>query len=355
MRVRLLLLLVIFRARCAAADDAPVYPAQTWSTRTPEQVQLLPQKLKSLEQLAGGRGVIVRHGHLVYSWGDVTKSADLASAFKPVLSHLLLIAVQEKRIVSPDDKVADVEPRLKSLNDGKDAAITWRHLATQTSGYGLAEKPGQAWSYNDYALALYYDTLTQKLFKSDGDTLLRIYLADELGFEDKYTFNAFGPKDRPGRLALSVRDFARFGLLYLRAGKWRGGGGGGDKQLLDPALVKQALSSPVDKNLPLTSGKDAGMLPRQRTIGGTKNITPKGPGQYSFNWWLNLPDKNNNPLFPALPADTFIASGHGGIRQLTVILKWDLIVSWNDARFKDLDDPNLARAFELLRDAVLDR
>jgi CubicO group peptidase (beta-lactamase class C family) len=352
MRVRLLLLLVIFHARCAAAvDDPPVYPAQTWPALTPEQVQLDPQKLKSLEQLAGGRGVIVRHGYLVYAWGDITKSADIASAFKPVLSHLLLIAVQEKRIASPDDKVADFEPRLKSLNDGKDAAITWRHFATQTSGYGLTEKPGQAWSYNDYALALYYDTLTQNVFKTDGDTLLKTYLADELGFEDKYTFNAFGPKDRPGRLALSVRDFARFGLLYLRAGKWRGG----DKQLLDPALVKLALSSPVDKNLPLTAGKDAGMLPHQRTIGGTKNITPKGPGQYSFNWWLNLPDKNNNPLFPALPADTFIASGHGGIRQLTVIPKWDLIVSWNDARFKDLDDPALARAFELLRDALLDR
>src|SRR5689334_5774809 len=121
MRARLLLLLVLFHARCAAAEDAPVYPPETWSTRTPEQVQLHPQKLKSLEQLAGGRGVIVRHGYLVYSWGDITKPADVASAFKPILSHLLLIAVQEKRIASADDKVADFEPRLKSLNDGKDA------------------------------------------------------------------------------------------------------------------------------------------------------------------------------------------------------------------------------------------
>ena len=42
---------------------------------------------------------------------------------------------------------------------GKDASITWRHLASQTSGYGLGEAPGKAYAYNDSALALYYDTL----------------------------------------------------------------------------------------------------------------------------------------------------------------------------------------------------
>jgi len=46
------------------------------------------------------------------------------------------------------------------------------------------------------------------------------------------------PERRPGRLALSWRDFARFGLLYLRHGKWR------DKQLLDSERVEMAISSP---------------------------------------------------------------------------------------------------------------
>jgi CubicO group peptidase (beta-lactamase class C family) len=333
----------------ALADPAATFPRESWATASPEQVQLSPEKLRSLAQLAGGRGVVIRHGYLAYSWGDVAKPADVASAFKPVLSHLLLMAVQEKRIASPDDRVADFEPRLETLNGGKDAGITWRHLASQASGYGLSEAPGQAWAYNDYALALYYDTLTQNVFQSEGTDLLKTYLADELGFQDPYTFNAFGPKDRPGRLALSVRDFARFGLLYLRHGKWR------DKQLLDPKLVKLALTSPVDKDLPQSAGKDADMLPRQRTIGGTKTITPKGPGQYSFNWWRNLPDKKNQPLFPALPQDAFIASGHGGKRRLSIIPRWDLIVSWNDAAFKELDDPDLQKTMRLLVESVNDK
>jgi hypothetical protein len=44
---------------------------------------------------------------------------------------------------------------------------------------------------------------------------------------------------------------------------------------------------PLPPNFPRTSGEFAEMLPRQRSIGGTRNITPVGPGYYSFNWWLN--------------------------------------------------------------------
>src|SRR6185436_14850677 len=101
-------------------------------------------------------------------------------------------------------------------------SIAWRHFASQTSGYGLIEKPGQAYSYNDFALALYYDTLTQKVFGTNGTEVLRTRLGEPLQFEDHYSFSAFNKADREGRLAISVRDFARFGLLYLRGGQWRG-------------------------------------------------------------------------------------------------------------------------------------
>lgn len=332
-----------------AAAPAPVLPGPEWAREAPQRLQLDTTKLDALAKAVGGRGVVVRYGYLGYAWGDVSKSSDVASAFKPVLTHLMLVAVQDQRISSPDELIGLFEPRLKTLNGGKDAGITWRHFATQTSGYGLGDAPGKAWAYNDYALALYYDTLTQNVYQSDGDSLLEYYLAEPLQFQDRHTFNAFGVKDRPGRLALSVRDFARFGLLYLRGGRW------GDRQLLDPKLVKLALATPVDRALPQSGGKDAEMLPAQRTIGGGKRITPRGPGQYSFNWWLNLPDKDGKPLFNELPADTFIASGHGGKRQLTVIPAWDLIVCWNDGPFKDLDDPALVAAMGLVRDAVRDR
>jgi CubicO group peptidase (beta-lactamase class C family) len=317
-------------ANVLAAGPA-VYPGKHWETRDPEAVGLSREKLIALTNLAGGRGCVVRHGCLVFTWGDASKSAEVASALKPVVSTLLFLAIQEGRLAGVDSRVSDFDPRLLSLADGKNAAITWRQLASQTSGYGLSEPPGAAYSYNDYALALYYDTLTTKVFGTNGTDLLRTRLAEPLQFDDRSTFDAFGPQDRPGRLALSVRDFARFGLLYLRGGKWR------DQQLLKPELVAMAINSPISARTPLTSAAEAPMLPGQRSLGGTRNITPVGPGFYSFNWWLNRTNGLGQRLFVDAPPDTFVAGGHGGKRMLWLFPSLDLIVSWNDSRIDDHD------------------
>jgi CubicO group peptidase (beta-lactamase class C family) len=330
-----------------------VFPEAAWQTRTPEQVGLAPDKLMALRELIGGRGCVVRNGYMAFAWGDVTKSADVASAMKPLLSTLLFMAIQERKLRSVDDPVAEVEPQLREWNGGKDSGMTWRHLASQTSGYGLTEKPGEAYSYNDYALALYYDTLMQKVFRTNGTEVLRTRLAEPLQFEDRCTFNAFGPEDRPGRLALSVRDFARFGLLYLHNGQWR------SQQLLKRELVAMAINSPLAPDFPRTSGQEAAMLPKQRTIGGTRNITPVGPGFYSFNWWLNRTNSLGQHLFADAPEDAWIASGHGGRRVLFLAPSLDLIVCWNDGKIEDHDqspgNPNtkMNQAVRLIRGAVM--
>jgi CubicO group peptidase (beta-lactamase class C family) len=295
---------------------------------------------------------VVRHGYMVYAWGDQSKSSDVASAFKPVLSTMLLMAVQEGRLKSVDEPVADFEPRLKTLNEGKDGRITWRHLASQISGYGLAEAPGSAYSYNDFALTLYYDLLTKGVFQTNGTEVLRTRLAEPLHFEDAFTFNAFRRADRDGRLALSVRDFARFGLLFLRNGKWQ------DTQLLRPDFIRMAINSPIPDETPLTSGREAEMLPGQQSIGGTRNITPVGPGYYSFNWWLNRTNLAGQRLFVDAPPDAYVASGHGGKRTLWILPSLDLIVTWNDSPIDDHDrspgnpDTRSNRAARLMVEAV---
>lgn len=348
------LLIPAFGVR-ADADAARTFPGARWETRSPEAVGLSPDKLATLSKLVGGRGCVVHHGYMVYSWGDPSQSSDVASAFKPVLSTLLFLAIQEGRIKSVDDLVAEFEPRLKTLNKGKDAAITWRHLASQTSGYGLAEAPGAAYSYNDFALTLYYDLLTQKVFGTNGTAVLRTRLADPLQFEDLATFDAFKQADRQGRLAVSVRDFARFGLLYLRHGQWR------DKELIQPAFIQMAINSPIPADTPRTSGREADMLPGQHSIGGTRNITPVGPGYYSFNWWLNRTNRAGQRLFASAPADTYVASGHGGKRALWILPSLDLIVCWNDSPIADHDqspgnpDTKCNQAARLMVEAVIGR
>jgi len=341
--------MLVFAQRASGA----IFPGAAWEVRDPALLGLSRDKLRELELLVGGRGCVVRNGYMAYGWGDQTKSSDIASAFKPVLTSLLFMAVQEGKISNIHERVATFEPRLDTLNEGKDAAITWRHFAFQISGYGLTEKPGAAYSYNDYALALYYDTLVKKVFHAPANEVLRTRLATPLQFEDHYTFEAFGPNDRPGRLAISVRDFARFGWLYLRGGLWR------DKLLIRPEFVQQALNSPLPADFPRTSGREAPMLPGQRSIGGTRNITPLGPGFYSFNWWLNRTNHDGRHLLVEAPPDTCLASGHGGMRMLWLIPRFDLIVVWNDAKIEDQDqspdnpDSRCNRAAKLLREMIL--
>jgi CubicO group peptidase (beta-lactamase class C family) len=340
------LLLLVFAASAFAV--VPEFPGAHWRMIAPERAGMSSNKLAQFAELVGGRGCVVRHGAMVFTWGDQAKSSDVASAFKPLLSTLMFIAVQEGKISSVDEPVAKFEPRLASLNNGKDAALTWRHLASQTSGYGWSEKPGEAYAYNDYALALYYDTLTQKVFGTDGTEVLRTRLAEPLQFEDAFIFNAFGANNRPGRLALSCRDFARFGLLYLRSGDWNG------KQILTPEFARMAISSPISPSTPLTRAIDAEVLPKQRSIGGTKNITSVGPGYYSFNWWLNTTNQSGQRLFVDAPADACFASGHGGMRVLAIFPSLDLIACWNDSKIDDHDkspgNPNTKnnRAIKLL-------
>ncbi|HEY7312691.1 MAG TPA: hypothetical protein VH643_25220 [Gemmataceae bacterium] len=79
------------------------------------------------------------------------------------------------------------------------------------------------------------------------------------------------------------------------------------------------------------------MLPKQRSLGGGKNITRVGPGYYSFNWWLNGTDKDGRCLFVDAPPDAFVASGHGGERMLWIFPSLDLVVAWNDGRIDDHD------------------
>jgi CubicO group peptidase (beta-lactamase class C family) len=322
----------VFAHPATAADVRPVFPGKTWERRTPAEVGLDAAKLREFAKRAGGRGCAVRNGYLVYTWGDHKKRGDVASAAKPVYSFFLFHALETKRIAGLDEKVVKYEPRLASLNaklGHKDRNITWRHLANQTSCYGVTEPPGTAFDYSDWQMALFWDLLFQKVYKTNLATVdrkvLHPILTDPLQCEDKPTFMAFGTKNRPGRLAISPRDFARFGLLYLHRGKWRG------KQLLSEKLATMAVTDALSLSVPRTKDKRAEMLPKQRSIGGGNNQTDHNGG-YSWLWWLNGKSRDGKRWWQDAPADAFFCLGHGGRRGIACFPSQQIVVSWNDAR-----------------------
>jgi CubicO group peptidase (beta-lactamase class C family) len=90
----------------------------------------------------------------------------------------------------------------------------------------------------------------------------------------------------------TVRDEARFGLLFLRQGRW------GDRQIVSSDWVKQAT----------TRG-------------------PVGPA-YRYLWWLNTPDPvSGKKPWPDAPATSFAALG-AGQNTIWVDPEHDLVIVW---------------------------
>jgi dienelactone hydrolase len=199
-------------------------------------------------------------------------------------------------------------------------------------------------------MALFVDLLFNRAYgvpwPEVDDRLLSPFLRDTLGCEDEPSLLAFAGGKQPGRLAISPRDFARFGLLYLRQGRW------GDRQVLPSEEVRLALGSPLPAALPRAGTNAAALLPGQRTLGSRRlpDNQTEHFGSYSFLWWVNGLESDGRRHWPDAPTNTFAALGHGGIRGLAVFPNADLVVSWNDSRIDSPAKEN--QAFQLLAAAI---
>ena len=328
------LLVLGLMALSALTSAAETWPGAHWEEAAPADKGLDPAGLEDVAAFLGGRGCVVRDGKLVYQWGDIAKRGDVASAVKPWYSTFLFMAVEDGKLKSVDENLVTYEPRLADINAAlghKDRDITFRHAANQVSCYGVSEAPGTAYDYNDWQMALFADTLFQKVWGVGWDTidqgLLAPRLTDVLQCEDAPTFIAFGTGNRPGRLGVSPRDFARFGLLYLRGGRWK------DQQVISAEHARMAVNSPLPASLPRTTAVAAELIPGQRTLGSQRIPDDQTDhyGSYSWLWWVNGVKRDGKRRWPDAPEEVFCALGHkNGQRGIAVLPGLDMIVSWND-------------------------
>jgi len=123
-----------------------------------------------LEEVADGCGwwtMIVKSGYLVAEWGQgLERNTQIAQASidKSFISCLLGIAIDEGRIAGLDAPVVDYFPEMMDIGPAvgprpgryafeKDRAITFRQLASQTSGFLKPDQyPGRQFHYQTFGI-----------------------------------------------------------------------------------------------------------------------------------------------------------------------------------------------------------
>ncbi|MBX9656359.1 pectate lyase [bacterium] len=310
------------------STEAKHFPGEHWEERTPESLGLDSQKFDEFAQRMGGDGCIVRDGYLVKRWGNIDTHNDWASAAKPVLSTLLLLAVEKSRLDHVDVPVAALGWSLSE----KDQSMTFRHLANMTSGYSCGEAPGDAWGYNDFAIQLYAKSL-EKVFACSLNQTFHDNLAD-LEFEDG---EFFGSRHGLG-VSASPRDFARLAWFWMNKGTWN------EKTIVNRALFDESIRPGVAASLPRTCEKGSDYL-AVGSYGGGTNQTPYGPGCYGFNFWFNERTSNGLRVWPGLPADTYQANGMWNRDTVTIMPSLRMVVIVRGGSIKGFEPGNPTNEF----------
>lgn len=203
--------------------------------------------------------------------------------------------------------------------------MTLRQLANMTSGYGLPERPGEAWAYSDYGVALLFRTTLEHVFGVSSDDVGAVEALltqpDRLGPLQFEREGFLRLRQGLPRLDKSPCDLARFGLFVKREGRWR------ERQLLPPELVREAIRPAVPDSLPRTAASEVDDYLGVGSAGGGHDQTPVGPGVYGSQWWFNADGR----LWPDVPHDAFQANGHWNRHALTIVPSLGLVVAWREA------------------------
>ena len=270
-------------------------------------------------------GLIIRHGYIVAEFGDTLRPDPTYSVAKSMLSTVAGIALGRGLIPNLDDPVANV------IKDGgydspHNGLVTWRnHLQQEsewegemwgknanflgTEGFGRGQMkpraiqaPGAFYEYNDVRINRFAMSLL-RLFKKPIPDVFRDEVMNPVGASTTWKWvpytNAYVDIDGKrmasvsggtrwgGGMWINSYDMARFGLLWLRGGKW------GDRQIVSPSYVKMATT-------PSAHGPD-----------------------YGFLWWLNTKQRQ----WPGSPPTAYFALGNGG-NIIFIDPSHDLLVVW---------------------------
>ena len=318
-----LVLLADARGQSAAAQTKTQdsFPGKSWGhISSLEKAGWSKEKLAAAHEYSNADSIhtsavmIVRGGEVVDEWGDIDKKIDSYSVRKSLLSALIGIYSSEG--------VIDINQTLEQLGiDDSPDPLTREEkqarivdlLRARSGVYHLVDfetasmmksrpargshAPGTFWYYNNWDFNVLGTIFEKKTGLKIGEAFYQ-RIAKPIGMQDFQPSDVFyfgGPASiHPTyHFEITARDMARFGLLYLRHGRWN------KKQIVPEAWVEKSSHA---SEMVKANGTD---------IGG-----------YEYLWWVDY----GGAHFPEVSMPGIFSARGAGAHYLFIIPTLDLVI-----------------------------
>jgi CubicO group peptidase (beta-lactamase class C family) len=310
-------------AQKAAASTAPqeIFPGKSWQTLpSPEKAGWSKERLTAAHAFADADSIhtsavmIVQGGKVVDQWGDIDKKITSYSVRKSLLSALYGIYAAEGVINinqtleqlgiddSPDpltkeEKQARVVDLLRARSGVYHPAYMETESMKKNRPARGSHAPGTFWYYNNWDFNVLGTIFEKKTGLKIGEAFYQ-RIAKPIGMQDFQPGDVYyigGPISvHPGYpFEITARDLARFGLLYLRHGRWNG------KQIVPEAWVEKSSHA---NEMVKANGVD---------VGG-----------YEYLWWVDY----GGVHFPEVSLPGIFSARGAGAHFLVIIPSLALVI-----------------------------
>ena len=294
----------------------PTYPGKTWQRiSAPDRIGWSREKLTAAREysktIKTAAVMIVTGGRVLDQWGETATKYNIHSIRKSLLSALYGIHISEGRIdlsktmaelgiddnepsLTPVEKKATVHQLLQARSGVYHPALYETASMKAARPPRWSHEPGTFWYYNNWdfnVLGIIFERQTKNsLFREFKTRIAEPIQMEDFTLDDTTYVTGADSVYAAYPFRLTARDMARFGLLFLRQGTWRG------RQVIPRDWVREST----------TSYSDAG-----------------ASGGYGYLWWIAVDGRHLPGV--TLPQGTYSARGAGG-HYILVIPRDDLVI-----------------------------